>query len=240
MSTNEEFWKLFDQKLSTTLDIKLEDVARKSDLQLVKDDVKHLCAENSRLNLEVATLSSKLEQLDRNSRRNRIVVRGITSNDNIAASSELQSICKDVLKVEVKIVDIFKMKADKTFVVTLESPKQVDDILAKRTNLRGSAVFIEQDLTEKQREVRFKLRSLARQLKRVRGIKIRIGGPYIYINDKKYTWAENAVVASSLIDANILKQILIGARLEIDVTFQAQRPRTTSAQSPSTSSQYSL
>ena len=218
--------------LSSILDKKLHDVARKSDLQAMQTEISNLREENAKLNQEVKVLKDRFEQLDRSLRRNRIIVRGLTCANADAVPSEFSKICTELLKTDVKVIDVVQINSKSTYAVTVESPAQVSKILAQRKKLKGSAVFIDQDLTLKERNDRYNLRVLSRQLNSVDNVKVRLGGPHIYIDDKKFFWADNSIVAASAEDANTLAGTLQSANLQYNIFVnnkQVQVQQTPSA-----------
>jgi len=203
--------------LSSILDRKLHDVARKSDLMAMQTEISNLRAENAKLNEEVKTLKERFDQMDRCLRRNRLIVRGLTCTNAAAASTEFVKVCSELLKTEVKVIDAVMISTKNTYAFTVESSAQFLNILSQRKNLKGTAVFIDQDLTPKERNERYNLRMLSRQLDSAENVKVRLGGAYIYINDKKFFWGENCIVAASDEDADALTKILRAAKLQHNI-----------------------
>jgi len=213
------------QTLSTILDTKLKDVARKSDLNLLQDEVKKLRSENCKLKEELSELKNRMELVERISRRGRLIVRGLTSTKGEKAVDEFEKICRDLLKIRTKVVDIVKINNKNTYAISLESPNQTSSILTQKNKLKDTAVYIDQDLTTNERNARYKLRVLARQLKPFTDIKVRLGSAYIYIDDTKYYWADDKIFAANTHDAQELHDKLLYAKLEYTIAVTPNRSR---------------
>ena len=218
-------WKVLNTTMSDILDAKLQDVARKSDLAVVKEEVAQVRAVNAKLNEEIGVLKSRLELIDRTSRRNRIIIRGLTSTDNNSAVGEMYKLFGEVLQVNVNIHDIFKLNNRNSFAVTLASPEQVRSVLAKSKLLKGSAVYIDNDLTKNEQEARFQIRTLARKLSPLDNLKIRPAGRAMYLNDKKFIWSDGKIIAGNPRDAAFIKSILSKQLLEFDVVTDGSSNR---------------
>lgn len=221
-------WAVFDQKLSSTLDNKLQDVARKEDLVSLQGEVEQLRSENAQLKENVSRLQNRLEQVDRSIRRGRLVVRGLKEKDVMPASDEFIKLCSRKLKTAVGVTDIMKIGGGKAFVVTLETATQYNSVLFARKLLKGTDIFIEKDWTTEEREKRFQLRSLAKKLGNESSLKVRLGDFSLFVNDKHFTWQDGKIVASSSDDAQFLGIILAKLHCDCEVIVNTrQKPITT-------------
>lgn len=207
------------------LDKKLENVARKADLDVVQQEVIKLRSENSKLNEEITLLKNRMETMERNSRRGRIIVRGLQSTNVDKAADEFSKLCLNLLKIRTKVIDIVKLNNKNSFAITIESASQTFSILSQKNKLKNSAVYMDQDLTLNERNARYKLRVLGRDLKPFPDIKVRLGGPNIYIDDIKYTWSDDKIVAVNEEDAEALQIKLKNAKLQYSIAVKPQRPR---------------
>lgn len=202
-------WAMFDIKLNTALDNKLENVVKKDDLAAITTDIHQLRDENIRLQNELKIMKNRLEQVDKAGRRNNIVVSGLGSRFVPQALDEFKKLCELTLKVNVNVVEVRRIGSGRSFLLTLNSILEVNSILSSRRLLVGSNIYIDKDYTFDDRNKRFLLRQLGKQVKNAdKFIKIRYGDYRIFINDKPYSYDGDKITAVCKSDADFLKTIL--------------------------------
>lgn len=202
-------WDVFDAKLNNALDSKLENVVRKEDIAPISAEIQQLRLENTRLQKEVQIMKSRLESVDKSSRRNNIVLSGLTSEFVPQALTDFKKLCTDTLKIAVNVVEARKIASGKSFVFTLNSPLEVNSILTKRRLLFGTSVFIDKDYTADERNKRYFLRQIGKNVKLAdKHIKVRYGDHRIFVADKPFTSNGDHIVAGSKADAEFLSNLL--------------------------------
>lgn len=232
-------WAVFDEKLDSHLDkvfdAKLQGVARTEDLLGMQLELQQLRSENVQLREEMDSLRKRIEQIDRNSRRGRLVVRGLSCKEAKPAANEFIKLCSTVLKLDVGVAEVNMLSPGKGFLVLLDSVGQFHAVLAARKLLKGSRVFIEKDYTVEERDKRYHLRSLSKKISEDKAVKVRLGDFSLFVNDKPYYWTNGAVMASNEDDALFLREILSRIGYDCVVAVNDHRNKTPfSAQSRST------
>lgn len=196
-------------RLSQLMDVKLVDVARKSDLLEVNTQIEELREENRQLKDDIKKLSSRLELIDRKSRAASIVVGGLNSNNIHTAKAEFIDICLKLLEVHVNVLSVRILSKKMNFLFNLESTVQVNNIMAAKGKLQGVPVYIQKDYTEEEQSTRYNLRMISKSIsKKDATIKVRLGEFCIFVENKKYTWSKGNVVAYCSNDADFLLNIL--------------------------------
>lgn len=102
----------------------------------------------------------------------------------------MEEFIKEKLKVEIKVkkTSAIKLRGDKTIVAAeIESWEQKRDIM-KNKKVLERGLFIEDDLTRREREIQQKLREIARG-ERENG-NVKVGYKKITIGEKVMTWNE--------------------------------------------------
>lgn len=212
-------WDVFDEKLNKALDSKLENVVRKDDLAPISTEIQQLRSENTRLQKELQNMKGRLESVDKAFRRNNIVISGLTSEFVPQALNEFKKICADPLKVSVNVVEARKI--GKSFILTLNSALEVNSILAKRRFLVGSSIFIDKDYTAVERNKRYFLRQIGKNVKLAdKNIKVRYGDQRIYVADKPFASNEDKVIARNKEDAEFLRKILFKVNYECNIVVR--------------------
>ena len=196
-------------QLKNVLDETLEDVARKSDLAGMKKELEEVKEENLLLKKEIKQLNSRIELIDRKTRTTNVVVNGLNSTNALSAKDEFQQLCTDVLKVNLQVGNT-SMLSKKSFMFNVDSSVSVQKILAAKNKLRGRNEFIQKDYTQQEQHVRYNLRQIAKAIRtKNRSINIKHGEFNIYVDNKKYGWFNNNIIAYSDKDSDFLKNLLI-------------------------------
>lgn len=216
------------EKLTILLDVKLQDVTRKSDLVDLKANIDELRRENLQLKNDVEKLTSRLEIIDRRSRSSNVVVSGLESEKVNTAKHEFSKICIDVLKVSINIVST-RMISKGRACFTLESSTQAFNVTSAKKKLMGKPIYIQKDYTEDEQNVRYNLRQLSKDIsKKDSTVKVRLGEFCIYINNYKYTWSKYKIMANTGADAEYLNKLLNKFNYQADVCVKEVRQNSAS------------
>lgn len=217
-------WAVFDAKLNQALDIKLQNVARKEDISAISLELQSLREENAELKNEVSCLKRKLEQVDKASRRANVVVRGLKSQTPREASVEFAEICQKTLKATASIATTTRVRTGNGFVFALDTARDTDSILAARTKLKNTGIFINRDLTDSEREKSYKLRQIAKQLLNYDNrLKIRTTDFSIFVNNIHVTYQDNKIYTNNNNDAAFINHLFINAKLEYTVAVKKKK-----------------
>lgn len=209
---------MFDSKLSAALDLKLHDVARKDDLQPLSMEIQHLRSENTHLKEELQAMKNRLEFIDKSSRRANIVVSGLSNTNAQLAVAEFNDLCSNVLNTPAIVKESRPVHGGKSFVFSLDSALQVNNIIAAKRHLKGTTIFVQKDYTADERNKRFQLRQLGKNITKLGDkIKVRFGEFCIYVNDIQFTWNKGKVEAAKIQDVEFLRGIVTKAKFTCDI-----------------------
>lgn len=225
-----DFWSTFDMKLNRILDTKLGDVAKKDDLNAILVEMHNLKEENLQLKQEIRQMKSRLELVEQVSKRANVVVSGLVSSSPNLANDEFTKLCKNVLKQDIKITSSRKIQAGKSYVFTLNSVLEAENIVANRRCLKGTNIYIQKDATAEERTKMFHLRFLERSIRKVdTNIKIRQGLGRVYIADKPFFWNDGNYEALTANDVEFCKKLMNKANLNNNIIIKQQRSTSFSA-----------
>lgn len=159
--------------------------------------------EKAELKSEIKELTEKIDKLqrkedwrERNERRNNIIVSGKVVKErkdveNIKAFVE--TVLREKLTVDVNIEEaayITKSKKGEDIIkVVLKGKEDKIKIMKNKNKLKGTDIFINDDLTEEERRVQFMIRQKAVE-ERKAGKEVRIGYRKIQIEGKWRNWTE--------------------------------------------------
>ena len=82
------------------------------------------------------------------------------------------------------------------------------NVLIARKKLKGRSIYIQKDFTAQEQHIRFKLRQISKIIRdKNSSIKVRLGDLTIFIDDRKFTWNNNKIIAFSGSNVEFLKNI---------------------------------
>lgn len=133
-------------------------------------------------------MDKRVERLERDKIRNNLIVTGINIDGKMG--EQLKTTMRDMLErelgVKAEIEKALKINSKKC-VVEMQRWTDKVKIMEEKKKLRGKNIFIDADLTRKEREVQRKIRERARE-ERVRGRKTRVGYQKLWIDGKEFRW----------------------------------------------------
>lgn len=139
----------------------------------------------------------RLEKLEREKIKNNLVISGIKidTEDKETLKVATKNFIKEALNADVEIKDAYKI-GDKRCIVEMENMKDKAEILRNKAKLRGKDVFIDSDLTLKERKIQKQLREMAK-IEKGKGAKVKVRYQKLIVDGKLMVWDEKT---------NILKE----------------------------------
>jgi hypothetical protein len=203
----------------TLFDTKLKTVASKDDMTEIKTELSALRTEIGLVKAENATLKNTLDEmkkreksmieaitkLEKNSRQNNLVFKGIKTSTSLTPEENVKNICKDMLKLqqEIKFKRVFRLdkRLDDKMIVLVEcdSGNDVGSILRNAKLLKGSEISIQKDYPKELREKCSIIRKLAKNIsEKNQSINVKIRDERIYIEKECFTLNnENKLINSN-------------------------------------------
>uniref|UniRef100_A0A6P7H9T7 Uncharacterized protein LOC114347967 n=1 Tax=Diabrotica virgifera virgifera TaxID=50390 RepID=A0A6P7H9T7_DIAVI len=153
--------------------------------------IKELKEKNEQLEEGFKMANKRIEQLEKDRRRNNIVLKGLTQDPNDGKPVK-ESVEHYHGPLQVKLRGAVKI-GDQIFVAEMENLTDKLSVLknkGKLKNLQGQKAYIESDLTRKEREIQAKIRKMAKEEKD-KGNTTKIGYMKLEINGKEWKWDHN-------------------------------------------------
>lgn len=147
--------------------------------------------EKRRLVERIETLEWINEKKKREKRRNKIMVKGIKCKKE-RLEQEVTKFIEDNIrvKVEIKKASIITTRENKEMVIAeVDSWEQKRNIMSRKKNLERG-IIIEDDLTQKEREIQQQLREIASRERKKGAKNVRIGYKKIKMEEKWMRWNE--------------------------------------------------
>lgn len=170
-----------EERLSKLLMAKIDQMEAKIEVTVkaVKGELQKLTTENTKLKAQNDKISRRLFHLERDQRRNNIIVTGIEAR----SAAEAHQIIKSVINpskgsnVELSNVRVLKTASGTKVIATCRSLEEKLHIMRQKKHLRGpkgNPVYVSDDLTPEDSEIQFQARLQAKRM-RNEGKDVQIG-----------------------------------------------------------------
>jgi len=142
---------------------------------------------NVELRREVTELKKKEEERERRERKKNIVIKGEQVEEG-TARQVVEDLCNGICgeKIRVKEVRVIG-KEEKMILVELENFEEKRKIMKNKYKLRGKKIYVDEDMTRKERGIQKRVREWAYQEKK-KGRMVKVGYAKAYIGEIKYVW----------------------------------------------------
>lgn len=145
--------------------------------------------EKHQLRYKIQNLEDRLESEEKNKKRNNIVIRGVNcEGENI--KERTRGFLEKQLGVKVSIKEAYtvgKRKEKKAVVAKIEYWKEKQEVMKNKNKLRGTQIYIDNDLTMKERDIQSKIYDRANKEK-AKGKRVKIGYQKLLIEGVQYVW----------------------------------------------------
>ncbi|XP_071571574.1 uncharacterized protein [Temnothorax nylanderi] len=157
-------------------------------------------------------LEEREEERERRERRNNITLKGEDLPKEGSPKGTIEHIMRYELQVEVDVEDAYwigREQRGRMLIARLKSWQQKKEILAKKSKLKGKKLYIDNDLTKKERDVQKEIVGIAK-MKKERGEQVKIGYKKLMVNERTFIWKEGEGLRESFQNrqnpANPIKQ----------------------------------
>lgn len=146
--------------------------------------------EKVELEARITKLENSIEKQEREKRRNKVVIKGISVEESQMEEKVEQQILKDKLKSSAKVKKAFSVKGNdnkQIIIVELNSWEEKQEVMNRKSLLKGTNIYIESDLTREEMKIQAELRKIMRTEKE-NGKKVKMGYQKLIIDDIRYDW----------------------------------------------------
>ncbi|EZA59751.1 hypothetical protein X777_16232 [Ooceraea biroi] len=137
-------------------------------------------------------LERKDDERERRERRNNIIMKGEGIPTEGSPKEIIKQTLRQELQIEADIEDAYWIKREQSrrmLVAKLRSWQQKKEILIKKSKMKGKKLYIDNDLTKKERDVQKEITGIART-KREQGWEVKIGYKKLIANGKTFIWEQ--------------------------------------------------
>lgn len=189
-----EEWKdILKQILLEVKEIRVENKVFKEKLEKLENENEKLRSEMKDVKAKMNRMENKMEKYEKDQRKCNLVVKGwsVDGTEEKGIADKMQNFVRSELGVEVKVQHAYKIN-DKTCIVQTESVEDKVKILKAKNKLRYKhkpEIFIDNDLTENEREIQRLIRKEAAEV-RSKGQRTKVGYKKLEIDGKVWKWSE--------------------------------------------------
>lgn len=220
-----ELDKMLQNSLGNLLDIKLKDVATKSDIEGISAEISILKQSNAELKTQLNKMESRcvllekqVELLEKKSNEKNVVVHLHPTNSQNAVE-KAKEICLDLLQTNNsdKITTAKQIGRSATnVIVEMANREDVFRILRAKNKLQNTGTTIHKDYPAAARERRKRLNNLRRNItSNNRGIKCQIKGETLLIDENKFFFDKSGKIISDAEDGLFTLKQLVGDTFDL-------------------------
>lgn len=176
-SENKEVWEHFQMM--------------KQENDSLKQEIKDIKEKMSKMEQTAKEMDLLLERNEREKKKNNLLIRGveIDSKNREIISGAMENMIKQYMDVEVKIKNAYKIN-DRTCLIEIDNFNQKLEVLKnkhKLKNVKSQIIYIENDLTTKERDIQKTIRAVANTEKR-KGKSVKISFNKLVIEGVEWVW----------------------------------------------------
>lgn len=187
-----------DMKVELTDEIRQVRIDQKKyaeEMEKLKSENEKLKKENVEIKKELWELRNTVERLDKEKRKNNIVLNGINieTEDNAERKELMKAFIQQHLGLNVQVREARSL-GEKVCLISLESEQDKIQVMENKYKLKNNndtrAVYLNNDLTKQEREIQRQMIKMAKEEKD-KGNQVKKGYNKITINGVEWRWNKN-------------------------------------------------
>ncbi|KAJ3662442.1 hypothetical protein Zmor_006792 [Zophobas morio] len=188
---------IYDLKKDLT-DLRTETRENKEEIQNLRQEIEKKeeswIKEKNELRDKLAEMEERLETLERDKRRNNLVITGIkinTDNEEILKEA-IQNMIEKEIGLQIEVTKAYKV-GEKICIIETKNWNDKMEILKKKSVLKnrpkGQEIYINPDYTVKERIIQKKIREFAKK-EREHGISVKVKFQKVEVEGKLWKWSK--------------------------------------------------
>lgn len=172
-------------------EIRKEQKEYRKEIAEIREENKRIAKENKELKENIHLINTKLNNIEKEKRRNNIVIQGIPidTRDEEILKENMHTFITRNMNINVRIKNARKI-GEKICLVELENGNDKRLIMRNKNKLKEikeHKIYINDDMSKEQREIQRKIRIQARK-EETEGKTTKIGNGKLIINGEEWTW----------------------------------------------------
>ena len=182
MAGIEENTKLLNQLIGIVEQIRKDQTSYISEIKQLKE-------ENRKMITRIELLETRLMRVEKLEKKNNIVIKG-ADIQNDPPKQEVAEFLQSTIQVQAKIIEATKIKTTlgkDIIVAKLGSWEDKQNIMQAKSKLKGTKVFVDNDLTKEENRVQANLRKLAKN-ERDQEKNVKVGYQKLIVDKQIWDW----------------------------------------------------
>lgn len=143
--------------------------------------------EREGLHNKIGQMEERMEMLERRERGNNIIIKN-TEMEGEDLTKEVTQFIKREMNMDVEVTEAYELRKG-IVLAKLKKRTEKRNIMIKKNVLKETQIYVEDDLTYKERQIQKKLREVARK-ERGNGKQVKVSYQKITIDKKTYAWRD--------------------------------------------------
>lgn len=145
----------------------------------------------SNINELLKNMESKIEHLEKEKRKNNIIIIGIEmGKDNSPLNKHIEEFIVKKLKIQINIISAGIINQQKNMIIaTVATWEEKKEIMKNKAKLKEERIYINNDLTIEERNIQKNLVRISKEQKEL-GKNVKIGYQKLIIEGKTYVWED--------------------------------------------------
>lgn len=186
-------------------EMKNEQKEYREEIKQLKRENKLIKEENQSLRQKVTEINKKIDNMERDKRRNNIVVQGIeiTTPTERKIKEEMENFIKDNLEIDIKIGNARKIGTN-IVLIELGDNNDKHKIMKNKNklkNIKDKRIYINDDMTKEEREIQKRIRMVAKEEKQNKR-HVKVGFQKLEIENKHFKWNKETNSLETFIPKN--------------------------------------
>jgi len=193
LKEKEEKW----EKEKINMEGRIEEVERRMDEWKIGEErkIREGIGKEGEMEIRIREMERRVERKEREERRKNVIMKGIKGGKGIdEIEKEVEGLLRDVgIEVElegIKVIGEGRKGETRPIVVKMRKMEQKRELMIRKRKVRERGIIIEDDLTWRERKMKWKLEEIARQ-ERGKGKRVWVGYGKIQIEGKWWRWEED-------------------------------------------------
>lgn len=190
-NVNEDMMQMMREVLARNDEMMAELKDMRKEQRATLDYIRELKIKNMELEKGLREATNRIEQLEKDKRKNNIIIKGLTleTDDRNSIKHKLEQFIESNLQLNVKLKEGSKI-GEKMFLAEMENMSDKVTVLKNKSKLKngvGRSIYIESDMTKMEREIQATIRKIAKEEKE-KGMTTKIGYMKLIVNGKELKW----------------------------------------------------
>lgn len=188
----EEIKKMLMEIKGDISEVKAELKQNNEEVKQMREEINSMKQEwknnNEDMLSRIKVMERRIEKLEKEKIRNNLIITGIETDTNNREGliESIENLIRQELRIKVKVRNAYKVSMKKC-IAEMEKWEDKVEILKNKGKLNGKEIYIDSEMTLKEREIQKKIRDYAKEVKS-KGARVKVRFQKLEINGRIMKW----------------------------------------------------